>query len=444
MQNERRIANTIGIYSLWLNWFVAVGSIVIVPILSLYLSKYILPLIVITIEVMMYFIIRYNKIAKRPSCLRLFHISMVSLFWSALLMLIINLINIIPLSGVLSNLKSHNNEIPYIPILIISPITVIVSIYNLIKGFNSNICVDCQARYGNISERGFLGKLYAQEGFVLTRMLLMLSLLFMISSWLYYFCFYISTNINAPDRFIFAWSQLIIFIITIIYLAIRYFSMWMYYYQNIDGSSLRYNSSSLVRYLIICGDYIYLKIPNINVDNITSDEGKIDTPARLYIQYKKSIDESEAVMFFNALSGIPNAKLKFLYQNKNFNTECNIFHYAYIIDKKSIIKDSRLEGEWYLLSEINELINRNKTSLILQSELNRIYKIVMVWKTYNNNGTRLYNIKNYKPTFRLNDINNWDVDFNDINWLFVSLNNEDKPFFKLRKFWNKYICGIGI
>ena len=26
----------------------------------------------------------------------------------------------------------------------------------------------------------------------------------------------------------------------------------------------------------------------------------------------------------------------------------------------------------------------------------------------------------------------------------VSLNNEDKPFFKLRKFWNKYICGIGI
>ena len=66
----------------------------------------------------------------------------------------------------------------------------------------------------------------------------------------------------------------------------------------------------------------------------------------------------------------------------------------------------------------------------------------MTWKTFDRTGRRLYNIKNYKPTFRLRDLKDWDVDYNDIAWLFVSANNQDCPFFKTRKLWNKYICGI--
>ena len=68
----------------------------------------------------------------------------------------------------------------------------------------------------------------------------------------------------------------------------------------------------------------------------------------------------------------------------------------------------------------------------------------MAWKTYNRKGYRLYNIKNYKPTFRIRDIKDWDVDYNDIRWIFISENNEDCYFFKLRNFFNRYICGISI
>ena len=68
----------------------------------------------------------------------------------------------------------------------------------------------------------------------------------------------------------------------------------------------------------------------------------------------------------------------------------------------------------------------------------------MAWKMYDVNGKRLYNIKNYRPTFRIDDIKNCEVDFNDIRWLFVSGNNEDRRCFNLRKIWYKYICGIGI
>lgn len=442
MSNDRRIANTEGIYSLWINWTIAVGSLVAVPIISLYVSKFILPLIVFLIESVLYFIIRYNSVSKVPTCMRLPHLAMLTLFWTSLTMAVINIIFLNPNLVDLFWNNQVNSSIPYISILIISPIMVLVALNNLRLKNNSSICIDCQAHNGVVAERGFLGNLYSQDGYYLTVIFLIVGAILTVVSWTYYFLFYINTNINDIDRFIFVWLFLVIYIISLVYLIIRYFSLWLYYCQSIDGSSLRYNSSSYVRYIIICGDYIFLKTPNIDNDDITVDNNQIDTPARLYLQYKPQISNDDASSYFNALSGIPNAEIRFLYENTNFNTECNIFHYAYVADNPEIINQSRLEGDWYTLPQIKNLISEDKLSVKFISELERIYNIVISWKSYNKKGYRLYGIKNYKPTFRLCDFKNWNVDFNDITWLFISANNEDKPFFRIRKFWNRYICGV--
>ncbi len=37
-----------------------------------------------------------------------------------------------------------------------------------------------------------------------------------------------------------------------------------------------------------------------------------------------------------------------------------------------------------------------------------------------------------------------DVDYNDPEWLLVAKNNEDRPFFKLKKFFRKYFKGYEI
>ncbi len=442
MNNERRIANTNGIYSLWINWTIAVGTLTAVPIISLYMSKFWLPLVAFLIESILYFVIRYNSVSKVPTCMRLPHLAMLTLFWSSLTMVIVNIMFLQPdLAKILWN-NNINISIPYIPILIISPIMVVVAINNLRLGNNSPICVDCQAHNGGISERGFLGNLYSQEGNYLAKLFLIIGLILSIASWAYYFIFYINSNINDIDRFVFVWLFAIVYILSLIYLIIRYFSLWLYYCQTIDEQSLRYNSSSYLRFIIMCGDYIFLNTPDFKKDNITVDDNKIDTPAKLYLQYKPQITNQDAIMYFNALSGISNADIRFLYENTNFNTECNIFHYAYIIDDFEIINKSHLEGDWYTLPQIKNLISKNKVSIKFVSELERIYKMVISWKSYDKMGCRLYDIKNYKPTFRLCDFKNWDVDFNDISWLFVSSNNEDRPFFRIRKFWNKYICGI--
>lgn len=441
MQYERRIANTYGIYSLWLIWFIAIGSLVVVPIVSLYVSIYWIPIITFFLEGFLYFMIKHNYDAKMPSCLRLPHIVIVVLFCVSIIYVVLN-IGLLCDSG--ESTYGFIDIISRIPILIILPISFIVTLYNIIKGYNSNVCINCQAKNGSIAERGFLGKLYTQEGDYLTKMLLILSFLLGLLTWGYYFLFFISANVNDLDEFVFVWSPLLIFCLSLIYLGIRYFSLWLYYCQNIEGQSLRYNSSSLIRYIIICEDSVYLYKPNINVDNIMSDEDRIDTPARLYIKYNQNINEFMATEYFSQLSGITNPQLKFLYVNNNFNTECNIFHYALIIEDKSIIEESRLDGNWYSFPQIKELAGNNKLSVILSSELDRLYTIIMSWKTYDKNGNRLYKIKHYKPTFRVKDIENSDVDFNDITWLLISKNNADRHFFRLRKIWNKYICGIGI
>lgn len=61
----------------------------------------------------------------------------------------------------------------------------------------------------------------------------------------------------------------------------------------------------------------------------------------------------------------------------------------------------------------------------------------MAWKTYDREGKRLYPIKHYRPTFRLRDLKDWDVDYSDTSWFAVAENNQDRPFFRTRKFWRK-------
>lgn len=94
------------------------------------------------------------------------------------------------------------------------------------------------------------------------------------------------------------------------------------------------------------------------------------------------------------------------------------------------------------LGTLRRLTNEGRVSPLLCSEIDRIYKITMAWKSYDCQGYRLYVIKNYKPTFRLRDFRNWDVYNNDSNWLFVAINNEDIPFFRVKRLWHKFIKGM--
>lgn len=89
------------------------------------------------------------------------------------------------------------------------------------------------------------------------------------------------------------------------------------------------------------------------------------------------------------------------------------------------------------MGNLRQLAQQGLLGRDLVSELMRIYKVAMAWKTYDEKGRRLYVIKHYKPTFRLRDIRKWDVDFNDYHWLAVDRTNEDKFWYPIKRLFNK-------
>ena len=145
MENERRIANSYGIYSLWFNWAISIGLLVAVPIFSLYISKLWIPIIAIFFEVVLYSMMRYSSNIYLPTCFRLHYISMIILLWSSLIMCVINLVLNQKIFKIPFLTDNVNEEVPYISVLIISTVAVCVIVLNLKSKYNSLICKNCKA-----------------------------------------------------------------------------------------------------------------------------------------------------------------------------------------------------------------------------------------------------------------------------------------------------------
>lgn len=442
MEQERRMANGYGIFSLWANWIMGVGSLMAILLISPHINKEWLPLVIFMLEFFLFALVRHNRIAKLPVCYLIPFICTRVLFWSAVIMVIINLLQLNDFMLKFVEEKSINPDIPFISVLIVAPVTFIVTGWAYTRGIKLNYCVDCTFRHGTAAERGFLGNLFSQEGRYQVKTLMMLSLLLTVTVWLYYAIFYINVDLNAPDKFFFVWIPILLFGFSVIYLGVRYFGLWTYYCQNVEGSPLRNGSSTLLRYIIFCGDYVFLKKLDPDKDDARAGEDKYDTPAKVYVSYRGRVIQYDVENYLKCLSGITESEIRLMYTNRNFNADCNIFHYACFVENQEIVAKSRLEGNWYTLPQLNQLIKEKHVAPIVASEFNRMYRIIMAWKTYDRNGRRLYNIKNYKPTFRLRDLKKWDVDLNDTEWLFVSINNQDRPFYRLKRFWRKHVNGI--
>lgn len=429
------------IRGLWRNWAISLGLIILVNMMSLWVAKRWIPITAFSGALVLYSMIRINHESRLPLCNRIAYLSMLTLFWSGIIMIGINLSVSKWLADTSFSLSPFNPRIPYINILILGPVATLVSGWSIFRGGEQSFCKNCRIIYGEASERGFLGNIFRQEGEYLVWMFFVMSFFVTVCGYIYYFVFYINVNLNSPDKFFFVWAPSIIYLSSLLFLGMRYAGLWVYYAKGINGSSVLQGRMTIIRYLIMCGDEIYLNFPEPNKDSLCVEDEKIDTPARLSLPYKEQVGDYEAEMCFKGLSAISPAMIRYLYMSDCYNTGGNIFHFACVLDSVDQIKGSRCAGEWISLGTLQRLTTEGRVSPLLCAEIDRIYQVTMAWKSYDRKGYRLYDIKNYKPTFRLRDFRNWDVDYNDSNWLFVAANNEDRPFFRIRRLWRKFING---
>lgn len=414
------------IRGLWNNWAIGFGSIALVMLFSLFISKTWLPLVTLAMAYLL--MIDLKAESDRPkiaSCQLITWASVIVLFWSGIIMFVINLLLTRWFAGQIFDPQSFNPKHPYVCSLIIYPLAVGVTAFKLLRGHSLKYCRRCRARFGYYPVNGIIYTLYYKESRYQLRLMLSLSALLTVVDYLYYFLFYINVNYNSPDKFFFIVLPIAIYVLSLIYMSARYMSMTDEINEQFAGKPMR-PMMTLVRYLIFAGDSIYL---GKNADNL------VDTPAKETVDRVEKFPVERASRDFAELSGIKDFDTKYLYSDIGYTNGANMQHFAIFLPEET--KIDALKGQWMTLDQINRQLGEGNVSVLLRGEIMRIYRMTMAWKTYDRNGHRLYPIKNYQPTFRIRDFKKWDLDYNDLGWLDIATNNEDRSFFKLRRFWRK-------
>lgn len=434
---QRRQGMTSAIFGMWRNWIICVGTMAmlcfVAPLLGRVWSAPLCLLGFLFLRVVQ----RVLGNGDIPNCSRLFSVSevvlMIMTVGLAAAYLIVQRGPSYEITG-----QPFTEHVPFLPILVTAPVTAIVSFCFLAQKKEPRVCQLCHLRYGNVVEHGFVGDLYRREWRYQTKLLGIACVLLGVVDWSYYIIHYVNVNLNRADYFFFLWMPILFYFVSVIYLGIKYYSLWIYYCHNDEGHLIEKPSSTTVRFMVICRDRVLLDMCQTDLH---FDNGQIikrfDTPASYVLPYVDSFSEQQARSMFAEKTGIDNAEVREMFSSPDRVTYRNIFHFFAFIDDFEEIAESRLQGVWLSLGQLRQLIEQRLMGRDMSGELSRIYHVAMAWKTYDREGNRLYKIKHYRPTFRLKDIRNWDVDYDDEEWLKIGAFNADSPLFRFRKIFNR-------
>lgn len=431
------------ILKLWTAWMYSSGSMILLVLISLWVKPLYMPFLAFAFEFMLFASVRHNRKNPAPGCYLLPYLVTRILFWSAIIMLIINGLHSRWIEEHIFDITTINPEYPYVTILVLGPVSTLISALVMNRHSRMSFCSDCKMRHGTPAERGFLGVLFTQEGHYQNSFLTAISAVITLITWGYYFMVYDNSEFNRHDEFFYVIIPVTLWTLAGVYLAVRYIGIWAYYRQRSDEHQMQNGQTTTIRYMLIWDNYVALLEPSSDPDAVISVRTMYDTPTHLQLRYRPNVTADDAEHYFSALSHIKHADIRFLYSTVEGNPEGNIFHYmVFLNDEQKAEIDRRYPlVKWCSLREIGELINTRRMAPLFSAAFIRMHTIAMAWKTYTIDGKRRYLIRHYEPTFRIRDIHKWDVDYNDKNWLYVAKNNQDVPFFAFRKFWRKYVSG---
>lgn len=437
----RRIGLRHNIRSLWKYWALSVGSLSIPTLLSPIVAEKFMPLILLSIVIGLMAIDRHNRLKKSPDCFRQPFIIVVSLVITAAAIAVSVFIDPDVFRSPYPGADTPN---PFLMILVLGPSSLLVSIYYMIRGNNPSYCKACMARNGDSIDRGFIGAIFHRETAYQGRLYFVISLVITIVTWIYYALFYVEINVNPSDQFYFVAFPVAIYIFSLVYLGSRYYSMWNFYSSDPKMSKMIERKGTTLRYIIIYKEDILLSAPSAVEENqpLLSDDLKIDTPAVIRIEHQNHTDFNYAKSIFSDKYGISDFHLQYLYESHDYSMMNNVIHYAAFVESDEC--GAIESGEWFSFGEVVRMIKSGMISNALTVELKRITTIALTAKTYDADGNRIYPIKHYRPTFSLSDLRKLGIDYNDNKWLAIAETNADKRFFRIRRFWKRFVKGVGV
>lgn len=444
MERQRQRHNTAhGIFALWRGWAISTGTFVLLLLAALVASKVWLPVIAFALEIITFYFVRANRESREPVCYLLPFIATRGLFWTGVVMVAINLMFSTGFIYLFNSPDELNTDIRFITVLVIAPIMLVISAWVYIRRDKLRFCTECILTNGKGAERGLLGRLFTQEARYQVRLMLYMSIVITVVTWIYYLTAYININLNSPDFFFFTVFPIVYIGITWVYLGVRYFGLWTYYCQNAEFRQ-RYDEyrTTRIRYLIVKGNEIMLGEVD-EVDNPEGWNGMIDTPVSIVETFREKLSVERARMMFQRYTDVEAVDVRYMYSDETLNADSNIFHYIATIHDDIDLEGSLLHGKWYSLKQVEDMFNNGELAPLLRAEIVRLWIVAMAWKSYTREGRRLYKIKNYRPAFSIKGVHEWQVDFNDREWINVYNNNEDRPLWRVKRWWRRHVNRMG-
>lgn len=411
-------------------WAICFGCLSLLCVAGYWVRPLWMPLLAFGMLVVMHMFINRSSLQGASFCPLFAVATNYSIIIAFVVMVVINVINSRWLIYTNFGGKFANPTIPYISTLVVYPSMIAGYGYAILARGKSNLCQGCRERAGYGLNDTLERNVFHYEVRFQMRLALFLAIVMTVVTWLYYFFLYINVNINTPDAFYFFALPAMLYIFTLVYFYMKYGSL-DFEVKLLKGADDKYHT--LEHFMVVRDDKLLLQ--ELKVDEVPI--GLWDTPAVYKRAYDPQISISQAEKDFKSISGADDFSLRPLFVTNTEKQNC--FHYAVFVPSETEMP--LLDGKWLSLLDVDRLIKAGKITRPLAYELHRVYTMTMAWKTYDREGKRLYAIRNYRPTFKLSDFKDWDIDYTDIHWLAVAQNNEDKPFFKLRRFWRHYVTG---
>lgn len=431
---------------LWLNWATVVGGLSLLVMISLCIRPVFVALTAFALQIFYFLTVRRGQNRRDGICRLLPYVASAVMLWTGLIMLCVCFLYSHWMIARVFDMASINTEIPFITVLIVSPVAFAVTAVAYHRGDSLAFCCNCTNRYGTHGERGFMGQLFRRESRYQLRLLRDIAAIITLAGWVYYFIEYSNDRLNELDRYIFFWAPLAMFLASLLYMTLRYGGLWNYYSLDSNVPNSGAGPATMIRYIIICDNYMMLRLPLDDPDReSTPGRGRYDTPARVILPHRATVTLQEARSYFLNMAGLDDADVRPMYVNADGDPDYNVFHFLVFLtpEQTERVLHAHPEARLYTMREVTDLINTGRLTMMMSAEVMRLHTVAMAWKTYDDQGHRLYRIKHYQPTFRLRDVQRWDVDYNDARWLRVAQLNEDSPLFGLRRWWGRVFTGSG-
>lgn len=419
-------------------WYLSFGALTAAVVVSLWVSPLWMPIVDIVLGIVLVFCVSGKKLGSTQPCGRIRVVTIVTLIFTGLISLAINLCYKTEFIHKFFDISTLNHSIPYITSLILFPVCAFLSgifVTPAISHQHSHTCY-LHNQY-NPSHPMYSRMVHATYRSLLGRLALM-ALIISIVDWGYYFICYENSRITRPDRFFFFVVPAAIYVWSIIYVRGSYSLLTLTNGQTVRAAALRESDhnpnpitdSTIIRYLIIHKGELLL---NINQSTIT--DCSVDTPVIEIKPLDYQGDVETATQDFKRATGLTDITVKYLYTSEPNINNNRVLHFLVTLDEElPVVKASVLGNATSCpLGEIDRLLRMGVLSPQLATEIFRIYTMAMAWKTYDRRGRRLYPIRNYRPNFRLADLHKYEVDYSDMQWLRVSRINQDSPLWFIRR-----------